>query len=133
MKLLLQRQAPINGFTPGELFVDGVFVCHTVEDLVREEKIPGQTAIPSGVYEIIINMSARFKRMLPLLLNVPNFSGVRIHPGNTEFDTEGCILPGLNTTATGVGNSVKAMEKLQPMIQAAKDRGERVIIEVRNA
>lgn len=89
--------------TIGELYLDGVRECHTLEDPVRdgddgilqkEEKIYGETAIPAGRYEIILSFSNRFNRLLPLLLNVPHFQGIRIHPGNKPEHTHGCILVG---------------------------------------
>lgn len=85
------------------------FTCYTLEDAVREEKIPGKTAIPPGVYEVVVNYSNRFKKMLPLLINVPNFSGVRIHSGNVAQDSSGCILLGLSKAVDGVYESRKAM------------------------
>lgn len=75
--------------TIGELLIDGVFECFTLEDKERDVKIKSETAIPKGTYKVIINQSNRFKRLLPLLLNVPNFEGVRIHSGNTNHNTEG--------------------------------------------
>ena len=73
-------------FTPlstiGKLYVNGVFECYTLEDCVRDKKIYGMTAIPTGTYKVILNLSNRFKRVLPLLIDVSNFEGVRIHPGN---------------------------------------------------
>ena len=81
--------------TISEVFVGNEYQCFFLEDPVREVKVPGKTAIPYGRYEIVTSFSNRFQTMLPLLLNVPNFEGVRIHPGNTPGDTEGCLLPGL--------------------------------------
>jgi hypothetical protein len=113
MDLRLEREPTTpDGRTYGRLFVDGVFACHTLEDAIRETKIPGQTAIPAGRYLVRITPSARFKRRLPELVNVPNYRGVRIHPGNTIHDTEGCILPGLQRTATGLAKSRLAFDPL---------------------
>lgn len=86
--------------TISELFIDGSKVrkCYFLEDCVRGEKIAGKTAIPAGTYEIIISYSNKFKQHMPLLLNVPGFAGIRIHPGNTHKDTEGCLLPGMDKT-----------------------------------
>lgn len=94
MELVLRREPSTERCTHGELFVNGKFECVTLEDPVRDHKIPGVTAIAAGRYEIVINWSMRFKRFLPLLLNVANFIGIRIHSGNRPEDTEGCILVG---------------------------------------
>jgi hypothetical protein len=94
VELRLTRKEFTDRSTIGELHVNGVFECFTLEDTVRPVKIKGETAIPEGRYEVVVNFSERFQRPLPLLLNVPNFEGVRIHPGNTDKDTEGCILVG---------------------------------------
>lgn len=125
--------------TIGELFVDDKFECYTLEDPVRELpwrqvemwKIPGQTAIPEGRYQLVINRSNRFKKLLPLLLNVPGFAGIRIHAGNTAADTEGCILVGQHRAEDSVRNSKIAMEALQPKIQDALDSGESVWIDIK--
>ena len=90
MELTLTRTDFTNDSTIGELSVNGKFECFTLEDKVRPVKIKGMTAIPAGAYEVVINFSERFQRPLPLLLNVPNFDGIRIHAGNTAKDTEGC-------------------------------------------
>ena len=96
MKLTLLREPSIGASTFGVLFVDGRFECFTLEDEIRSgPKVPGETAIPAGRYKVIVTMSPRFRRRLPLLLLVPGFEGVRIHPGNHARDTEGCILVGL--------------------------------------
>jgi hypothetical protein len=105
--------------TIGELAVDGAFECFTLEDAVRPVKIKGITAIPAGSYEVVVSFSERFKRPLPLLLNVPNFDGIRIHPGNTARDTEGCILVGKTKDKDLVGSSRDAFGSLLEKIQAA--------------
>lgn len=105
MKLTLERKHGTKDWTEGKLFIDGVYFCDTLEDQERQVKIPAQTAISCGHYKVIINMSARFKKLMPLLLNVPNFEGVRIHSGNTKEDTEGCILVGKKIKDGFVGKS----------------------------
>jgi hypothetical protein len=119
MKLTLKREPSTTKSTPGKLYVDGVFECYTLEDVVRPSKIYGETAIPAGTYKVIISMSNRFKRLLPLLLNVPNYEGIRIHPGNTDKDTEGCILPGVTRSVDFVGNSRVAFDALFAKMQKA--------------
>jgi hypothetical protein len=112
MKLLLKRITKTNNSTIGELYINGVFQCYTLEDKEREVKIKNETAIPKGTYKVIINRSNRFKIDLPLLLNVPNFEGVRIHSGNSNHDTEGCILVGQTRATDFIGNSRKAFKNL---------------------
>jgi hypothetical protein len=129
MKILVRR-GESKDFTPGEMFMDGEFFCYTCEDPVRKKKIKGITAIPSGVYRVILSWSNRFQKTLPLLIDVPNFEGVRFHAGNTAADTEGCILVGLTKTPTGVGDSRKAMALLMPKLKAAHDNGEHIEITI---
>jgi len=124
--------------TIGTLTVDGLFVCYTLEDTVREVdgvdvkewKIPGRTAIPRGEYEVVLSMSNRFKKILPEVLNVPGFAGIRIHTGNTQKDTEGCILVGMVNRIISIGDSVAALKKLQPMIENAIKNKEKVTIKL---
>lgn len=98
-------------YTIGKLYIDNAYYCDTLEDTVREPgvKIPGKTAIPSGTYRVKKTYSPRFKKVLPEILEVEGFSGVRIHAGNTAKDTEGCILLGLNKVKGSVINSQNAM------------------------
>lgn len=105
MILQLKRKIFTDDSTIGELSIDGVFVCYTLEDKVRDKKIQNVTAIPYGRYEVIINFSNRFQQYMPLLLNVPNYAGVRIHSGNKSTHTEGCILVGSSKSLNFIGNS----------------------------
>ena len=119
MLIEVKRQKSNDKCTIGKMYIDGVFECYTLEDVVRPKKIAGQTAIPAGEYDVLINMSNRFKRLLPLLVNVPEFDGVRIHAGNTDADTEGCILVGQSATQYSIANSRAAFEKLFAKMQKA--------------
>lgn len=121
MELLLKRLHKTINSTIGELYVNGVFECYTLEDVERTVKIKNETAIAKGKYKVVITYSNRFKRDLPLLLNVPNFEGVRIHSGNTNHDTEGCILVGLTRSKDFIGNSRKAFAKLFNKIKNQKE------------
>lgn len=96
MRLKLVRKREINNATIGELFINDVRFCDTLEDKIRAKKIKHETCIDAGTYQVIINYSMRFKRQMPLLINVPNFVGIRIHAGNTIANTSGCILLGIN-------------------------------------
>jgi len=129
MELRLERTERSGNSTIGELSVDGQFECYTLEDLERPKKIKGETAISVGRYEVIINHSQRFGRLLPLLLNVPEFEGVRIHPGNTAADTEGCILVGVTKSEGFIGQSRVAFEQLFNKLKAASG-AEKIFIEI---
>ena len=119
MKIIVKRLHKTSNSTIGELSIDGKFECYTLEDVERESKIYGKTAIPKGTYEIVMTMSNRFKIVLPLLLKVPNFEGVRIHAGNYAKDTEGCILLGQTRSVDFIGNSKKAVSNFLPKLEAA--------------
>ena len=121
MKIKINRLYKTENSTIGELLIDGKFECFTLEDKERDVKIKGETAIPRGTYKVIINQSNRFKRLLPLLLNVNGFEGVRIHAGNTNHDTEGCILVGKTRSNNFIGQSRKAFDSLFSKMQKAKE------------
>lgn len=136
MKLTLKRDLKTEFYTAGELSVDGTFLCWTLEDAVRtlgpkcEGKVPARTAIPAGTYEVAITFSNRFKKLLPLLMNVPCFEGIRIHSGNTADDSEGCILVGLEKSASGaVFKSRAAFDLLMSKIKSVNKK-EKVFIEI---
>lgn len=139
MKLHLERVQLDPDVTIGELSIDGERFCWVCEDAVRGDgvattvdqwKIKGKTAIPYGSYQVIVTMSARFGKLLPLLVDVPGFEGIRIHPGNTAADTEGCLLPGRDRLPKGVGKSGLAFADLMDHINEARRRGEPVSIDV---
>ena len=130
MRLLLERLQLDRGVTIGALSVNAVFECWTLEDTVRAVgvKVAGQTAIPYGTYPVVITHSPRFGRDLPLLEYVPGFTGVRIHPGNTAADTEGCILVGADRRPSSIGRSRLAFDNLFIKLAAAVRRNERITL-----
>ncbi len=123
MKLDLIRRWLTDASTVGELYVDGERCCFVLEDRHRpnQPKVPGATCIPTGVYEVRITHSPRFNRDLPLVCDVPGFAGVRIHPGNTVADTEGCLLPGRIRHGESVQESRLAFVELFAKLQGAAE------------
>lgn len=103
-----------------------------MEDVIRPngEKVYGETAIPEGTYNVVVTPSNRFKRDLPLVENVPGFEGIRIHPGNSAKDTDGCILVGTGKTFETVTNSREAFDRLFKKIKESLASGEKVTLEV---
>jgi hypothetical protein len=130
MEMQVTRQTFTDESTIGEMTIDGVHQCFTLEDKVREQKVFGETAIPAGRYEVVVNFSDHFQKMLPELVDVPNFEDVRIHSGNTAKDTEGCILVGMTKGTNVVSNSRDAFNALFAKIQAAVAQ-EKVFIEIK--
>ena len=123
LSLRLARKWFTEKSTIGILYVNDKFFCYTLEDVVRPsgEKIKGQTAIPWGTYKISLTYSKKFDKILPLLADVPNFTGVRIHSGNTDKDTEGCILVGSTHSNDFVGSSRVVMTKLMNLLADETD------------
>jgi hypothetical protein len=136
MDIQLVRKWFTTKSTIGEIYVNGIYQCLVLEDRdrgLRQEyekeeaykgmndqlKVPGKTAIPYGKYEVVVTFSQRFQKQLPLLLNIPVFSGVRIHPGNFPENTEGCLLPGTTRRDDAVFNSKEAFNALFVLIQKA--------------
>lgn len=135
MKLRVERGAPGASSTIGKLYVDGVFFAYTLEDVDRQlesggKKIQGETAIPRGSYKVIIDFSNRFQKQMMHILNVPGFEGIRIHAGNTDKDTEGCILLGKVRSDNAVFNSREAVNALFDKVRAALSAGQEVNLEV---
>ena len=117
--------------TIGRLYVDGSFHSYTLEDTVRELpgvavekwKVAGKTAIPVGTYTVALTFSNRFQKVLPQLLNVPGFEGIRIHPGNKSADTEGCLLVGATwdeAIEDWIGGSRAVFDPLFELLQKAQ-------------
>ena len=121
MQLQLNRLLGSESSTTGELLIDGKFFCYTLEDVEREAKIFGVTAIPKGEYKVALTLSPRFKQVLPLLLDVPGYTGVRIHSGNTADDTEGCILVGDRVGKGFLYNSRNTLKKLLERLENQKE------------
>jgi len=134
MNLRLQRLVQSYDATIGELYTNDLWQCWTLEDQIIEgPKVLGKTAIPPGKYEVIINWSQRFGRLMPLLLNVPQFEGIRIHSGNTAEDTEGCILVGQQRIGNNrIGLSRVAYKEVFQILQTAAKK-EKIFIEISNA
>ena len=124
MRLTLIRKYKLPTYTIGKLYIDGEYFCDTLEDKDRgltdsmfvseisKIKIKKETAIPTGTYKVTITYSNRFKKNMPLINNVKGFEGIRIHSGNTDKDTEGCILVGFNKVKGNVINSRDTYNKL---------------------
>lgn len=125
MKLIVERIHFKETYTIGKLYIDfsnnfdPEYFCDTLEDKVRFDgkKVYGKTAIPDGTYKLLLTHSPKFKRILPLVQNVPGYSGVRIHAGNTEADTEGCILVGFNKMKGQIINSHLTFMKLFDLLK----------------
>lgn len=122
MNLELKRVFIGEGYTIGHLFVDDVLFCDTLEDIPRDVKVMHETCIPKGKYTVILNYSKRFKRNMPLLLNVPGFDGIRIHYGNTAADTSGCPLVGKNTEKGKLTDSRETFKRLFAVLLNATNK-----------
>lgn len=140
MEIKVNRIARKGGYTIGRLFINNEYFCDTLEDTDRwlkstmsvneilAKKRKGITAIPTGKYDVILSFSPRFKRVLPLLLSVKCYEGVRIHAGNTAEDTEGCLLVGENKERGKVINSRATLEKLMSVLLECEKKKEKVTI-----
>lgn len=131
MKLLLKRAASKHQCTLGDLYADDEWVCYTLEDEVQTgPKVSGKTAIPAGTYTVTIDLSTRFGRLMPHVLDVPGFTGIRIHPGNTAENTDGCILVGNTKGVASIGSSRAAYSVLFALLSEAKRKGETITLEI---
>lgn len=152
MKLYLKRYKTPT-YCIGKLLIDGVKFCDVLEDTdrgltqsmslseIKKKKVSGKTAIPTGTYEITLNIiSPRFskrrfyqnvcKGRVPRLLNVPGFDGILIHVGNTPAHTQGCLLVGNNIKKGMVLNSMATFKSLYKKLKSAADKGEKITITI---
>jgi hypothetical protein len=142
MELQLKRETFTEQSTIGTLSIEGKFECFVLEDRDRGlsdtmplekiagTKVYGKTCIPYGRYEVDWTMSARFKVMMPILLNVKGYSGIRIHKGNTEVDSLGCLLCGTRKKSNMITESTLATRNLYAKIESAKKQGQRIYITI---
>ena len=129
MRLTLKRIANRKDYCIGKLYINGVYFCDTLEDVdrglddsmteeeIKEKKIYGKTAIPTGIYTVLLTYSPKYKRVMPLINNVKGYSGIRIHSGNTAKDTLGCLLVGKNTQVGMVTDSRNTYNALFKRLQ----------------
>lgn len=153
MRLLLDRKYKKPEYTIGNLYIDGVWFCSSLEDkdrgltkdmpasMIKVRKVKDKTAIPTGTYAVTLRIqSPKFKNYkayefcdgyLPRLCQVPGFDGVLIHIGNKAEDSSGCILVGENRKVGQVVNSTATFQKLYKRLKAADQRGENISIEIK--
>lgn len=125
MRLQLIRDTLTDTLSMGRLEVDGAFECYTLEDAVR--------AIPPGEYTVVVNFSTRFQRQMPQLVDVPGFEDIRIYSGNTDGDTDGCILVGVERNGDHLEQSRAAYNALFAKLQVAREDGDAIRIAIVNA
>lgn len=142
MELKLIRKYRCSNYCIDKLYINNEYFSDALEDPdrglidsmsleeIQKIKIKGNTCIPYGIYDIVITYSPKFKKNLPLLLNVKGFDGIRIHSGNTPQDTEGCLLLGFNKVKGQVIDSRVTVDKFIKTIQEALNKGEKVTIEI---
>ena len=153
MELVVDRKWKKQDYTISNLTIDGKWFCNILEDTdrglddsmsiaeIRKLKKPSITAIPRGTYEVTLDViSPRFctkpfykqvcNSKLPRLLNVKGFEGILIHAGNTDKDSAGCLLVGLNTVKGKVTSSQDTFTKLYKALKEGRDRGEKIIIKI---
>jgi len=146
MELLVKRKKDNGNATVGELYIDGDFFCWTLEDEHRDKKVNGETRIPSGTYNVDFNpnltgLTQKYRNKYDWfkwhihVQDVPEFSGVYIHVGNTERNTEGCLLLGdmrsYGRTLT-ISNSVRAYKRFYKILETAIEGETRVTIEIKD-
>lgn len=142
MEIQVNRIARKDGYTIGRMSLNGVYFCDTLEDTDRglkstmsvdeilSKKRKGITAIPTGKYDVILTFSPKFKRVLPLLSNVPGYQYIRVHHGNFPSSTEGCLLVGENKIKGQVLNSRATLEKLMSVLLECEKRKEKISITI---
>lgn len=138
----LLRKYRKEAYTIGQLYENGVFLCNTIEDRDRglnnnmsasailKIKVPGETAIPTGTYRLVVNESPKFKREMIEVVGVPGFTGIRIHNGVYAEHSAGCIIPGMNSIKGGVTDSKRYEEILTKKVKASMTKNEDVYLTI---
>lgn len=142
MDIRVERRWPKPDYTIGRIYVDGNFVCNSLEPPVKPTKLHPKGAIPAGRYELTMSViSPKYskktayawcKGRLPRLIGVPGFSGILFHAGNTVKDTAGCILTGENKVKGGLVNSTVCLKKLWKILDDAAQKGEKIYVMIEN-
>lgn len=153
MRLRLDRRWKKETYTIGILYVDGSYFCETLEDRdrglrqtdslakIQAVKVPGETAIPTGTYNVLMDVvSPKYSQVsffrnlcggrMPRLDNVPGWEGVLIHTGNTALDVRGCVIVGRNRVKGALVQSRDTFRPLYRLMRAAHERGENITIEI---
>lgn len=129
MRLTLKRIANKKDYCIGKLYINGKYFCDTLEDVdrglddsmteddIKAIKVKGQTAIPVGIYTVLMTYSPKYQKIMPLINNVKGYSGIRIHSGNTSKDTDGCLLVGKNTVVGRLTDSRNTFNALFKRLQ----------------
>ena len=130
-EVILERAWRQETYTVGKVIIDGKRFCESMEDKdrgltqdmseeeIKRVKVYGETAIPTGVYTVKMTYSQKYKRKMPEVLNVPGYSGIRIHSGNTAKESLGCILLGRNTKVGMITESRKMCQEFERLLKAA--------------
>ena len=131
MEVLVDRKWKKDTYTIGKVFIDSEFFCNSMEDKDRglaqymsvgeitKKKVYGETAIPTGKYKVTMTYSSKYKRMMPQVMNVKGFAGIRIHSGNTAKDSLGCLLFGKNDKPGWISNSRNTCKKFEELLVKA--------------
>lgn len=138
MEIKVIRHTLTSDYTVGKLYINDAYMCDTIEDRYRkiekkEDKVYGVTAIPHGRYPVILDYSSKYSKLMPHILDVPYFEGIRIHSGNSDEDSLGCIIVGEYVPGVAGGwvkNSRIAYSKVFAKLKQASDKGERIFITI---
>lgn len=145
MEILLIRENFTDSYTEGRLFINGVYVCDTIEDcdrgltddmtedVILSRKVYGKTCIPYGRYKVIIDWSNKYGKMLIHILNVKGFDGIRVHSLNEASQSLGCIGPGIKTAPGWVSKSRDTYKKIHSKVDEALNRGDEVHITIKRS
>lgn len=142
MQILVKRIAKESTYTIGKMYINNEYFCDVLEDKdrglkqttplskIKKIKVQNETAIPTGKYKVVVNMSPKFGRMLPRLLDVPGFDGILIHRGNSDKDSSGCLLVGENKVKGKIINSTPYEIRLVNLLSERQNKGESIEIEI---